>query len=366
MGSKEYAEGKIHLPSSKYCGGSSSRLRFFLAAFFLLALGDALSPSLVAGAHLRPDYYADVCPDLESISVAHSPVAAPATLRLLFHDCAVRVRTYVLFFGCDASIMLINPDGDDEWRSLDGMTLKPEGFHTVMNAKAAVDSDPRCRNVVSCADILSLAARDSVFLSGGPDYQVELGRYDGRVSTGRSVVIPHGSFNLDQLNSFFSGLNLSQSCCIIPVILSVANGRSCVSLTWHHTALQAGAHTIGAASCGFFGYRMSTDTAMDPAFAEELRGSCPAMDAGGFAFLDAATPLRFDNEYYRNLRAGRGLLASDQALYADARSRADVDRYAADEEAFFGDFAAAMTRLGRVRVRTADDGEIRRDCRFPN
>nr|CAB3468881.1 unnamed protein product [Digitaria exilis] len=320
------------------------RLRFFLAAFFLLALGDALSPSSVAGAHLRPDYYADVCPDLESIvraavqqSVAHSPVAAPATLRLFFHDCAVR--------GCDASIMLINPDGDDEWRSLDGMTLKPEGFHTVMNAKAAVDSDPRCRNVVSCADILALAARDSVFLSGGPDYEVELGRYDGRVSTGRSVVIPHGSFNLDQLNSFFSGLNLSQS--------------DMIALS--------GAHTIGAASCGFFGYRMSTDAAMDPAFAEELRGSCPAMDAGGFAFLDAATPLRFDNEYYRNLRAGRGLLASDQALYADARSRADVDRYAADEEAFFGDFAAAMTRLGRVGVRTAEDnGEIRRDCRFPN
>lgn len=60
--------------------------------------------------------------------------------------------------------MLINPAGDDEWRSLDGMTLKLEGFSTVMNAKAAVDSDPQCRNRVSCADILALAARDSVFL----------------------------------------------------------------------------------------------------------------------------------------------------------------------------------------------------------
>jgi len=60
--------------------------------------------------------------------------------------------------------MLINPDGDDEWRSLDGITLKPEGFNTVMSAKAAVDSDPQCRNMVSCADILALAARDAVFL----------------------------------------------------------------------------------------------------------------------------------------------------------------------------------------------------------
>lgn len=134
-------------------------------------------------------------------------------------------------------------------------------------------------------------------------------------------------------------------------------------------ALQAGAHTIGAASCGFFGYRLGADAAMDPAFAEQLQGSCPGAApgaGGGFAFLDTGTPLRFDNEYYRNLRVGRGLLASDQALHADPRSRAAVDRYAADQDAFFGDFAAAMTRLGRVGIRTADDGEIRRDCRFPN
>ena len=152
-------------------------------------------------------------------------------------------------------------------------------------------------------------------------------------------------------------------------IVSAANGRSCVWVSVSCVVacrLKAGAHTIGAASCGFFGYRVGADAAMDPAFADQLRGSCPGAAAGGFAFLDAATPLRFDNEYYRNLRAGRGLLASDQALYADARSRGAVDRYAADQGAFFRDFAAAMTRLGRVGVRTAEDGEVRRDCRFPN
>ncbi|TVU08669.1 hypothetical protein EJB05_42080, partial [Eragrostis curvula] len=318
--------------------------------FFLLAIA-ALSPPLMANApsgaqvQLRPDYYAGVCPDLERIvresvrqSMAHSPVAGPATLRLFFHDCAVR--------GCDASIMIINPDGDDEWRSPDDQTLKLEGFHTVMSAKAAVDSDPRCRNRVSCADIMALAARDSVALSGGPDYRVELGRYDGRVSTRGSVVLPHSTFNLDQLTRFFSSLGLSQT--------------DMIALS--------GAHTIGAASCSFFQYRVAGagDPAMDPALASQLRGSCPGPGAPGFAFLDAATPLRFDNAYYRNLRRGWGLLGSDQVLYADARSRAAVDRYAADERAFFDDFAAAMTRLGRIGVRTADDGEIRCDCRFPN
>lgn len=47
--------------------------------------------------------------------------------------------------------------------------------------------------------------------SGGPDYKVELGRFDGRVSTGGSVVVPHGTFDLDELNAFFSGLGLNQT-----------------------------------------------------------------------------------------------------------------------------------------------------------
>jgi len=42
--------------------------------------------------------------------------------------------------------------------------------------------------------------------SGGPYYQVELGRFDGRVSTRDSVRLPGVNFTLDQLNAFFSGL----------------------------------------------------------------------------------------------------------------------------------------------------------------
>jgi peroxidase len=47
--------------------------------------------------------------------------------------------------------------------------------------------------------------------SGGPYYQVELGRYDGRISTKSSVVLPHADFILDKLNAFFSGMGLSQT-----------------------------------------------------------------------------------------------------------------------------------------------------------
>ena len=58
--------------------------------------------------------------------------------------------------------MIFNPNGDDEWRNPDDQSLKQQGFQTVLDAKAAVDRDPRCRYKVSCADILALAARESV------------------------------------------------------------------------------------------------------------------------------------------------------------------------------------------------------------
>jgi peroxidase len=292
--------------------------------------------------------------------------------------------------GCDASIMIVNPTGDDEWRSPDDQTLKREGFETVMNAKAAVDSDPRCRFRVSCADILALAARDSVALVSNhsclfvvwcvsdrmvlSSLTVSVSRRaEGPTSrwswAGTTAGCPLGEASCSRIarsTSTSSTASSPASACRRPTwsrsqvragTRDCANG-SCASLT-----AGAGAHTIGAASCSFFQYRLSgADPAMNPALASQLRGSCP----GPGAFLDAATPVRFDNQYYRNLRAGWGLLGSDQVLHTDARSREAVERYAADERAFFDDFAAAMTRLGRVGVRTAANGEIRRDCRFPN
>ncbi|CAM0909634.1 unnamed protein product [Alopecurus aequalis] len=305
-----------------------------------LAVVQLVLVSPFAGAQLRTGYYASICPNLETIirssvkqSMAQSQISGPAALRLFFHDCAVR--------GCDASIMLVNPNGDDEWHNPDDQSLKQQGFQTILDAKTAVDSDPQCRYKVSCADILALAARESVAQSGGPNYQVELGRYDGRVSTKSSVVLPHVDFNLDKLNAFFSTLGLSQTDMI---------------------ALSGG-HTLGAADCTFFQSRIGTDTTMDSGFAAQLQGTCAGQSA---AFLDGVTPSGFDNSYYKNLQAGRGLLGSDQVLYTDQRSRGTVNYYASNQATFFYDFANAMTKLGRVGVKTAANGEIRRDCRYTN
>ena len=120
---------------------------------------------------------------------------------------------------------------------------------------------------------------------------------------------------------------------------------------------------MGAADCTFFQSRIGTDTTMDSGFAAQIRGICANQSS---VFLDGVTPSVFDNSYYKNLQAGRGLLGSDQVLYTDKRSRGTVNYYASNQATFFYDFANAMTKLGRVGVKTAANGEIRRDCRYPN
>ena len=77
---------------------------------------------------------------------------------------------------------------------------------------------------------------------------------------------------------------------------------------------------------------------------------------------DPTTPAAFDNAYYRNLVQGRGMFKSDQVLFAEQLSRPAATTFADRPEEFASAFTAAMVRLGRVGVKTGDQGEIRRDC----
>lgn len=67
--------------------------------------------------------------------------------------------------GCDASILIApGPRGSPpvERDMPENRNLAPEGFETINKAKALVES--KCPGVVSCADILAIAARDFVHL----------------------------------------------------------------------------------------------------------------------------------------------------------------------------------------------------------
>ncbi|KAG7587336.1 hem peroxidase [Arabidopsis thaliana x Arabidopsis arenosa] len=78
--------------------------------------------------------------------------------------------------GCDDSILLGH--NADEFAT--PRNTEVNGFSVIEDAKAVVEEI--CPGVVSYADIVALAARDAVFLSNGPFFEVPTSRRDGRVS----------------------------------------------------------------------------------------------------------------------------------------------------------------------------------------
>lgn len=324
-----------------------------MGRFNLLIVLSLLSPFFFPSptlAQLRQNFYANICPNVENIvrsevtkKFQQTFVTVPATLRLFFHDCFVQ--------GCDASVIIASTASNKaEKDHPDNLSLAGDGFDTVIKAKAALDAVPQCRNRVSCADILALATRDVIALSGGPSYAVELGRLDGLVSRASDVDgrLPGPTFNLNQLNSLFAANGLTQQDMI---------------------ALSA-AHTVGFSHCGKFSNRIYSfapgkpvDPTLNKTYATQLQAMCPKnVDPRVAINMDPITPRAFDNIYYRNLQQGMGLFTSDQVLFTDARSRPTVNAWATNSQAFNKAFIEAMTKLGRVGVKTGRNGNIRRDC----
>ncbi|KAD6453385.1 hypothetical protein E3N88_08090 [Mikania micrantha] len=120
---------------------------------------------------------------------AGDPTVAPKLIKLLYADCMVN--------GCDASILLDGPHTEKASPKARGLAA----FVVIDNIKRVLEA--RCPGAVSCADILNLAARDAVYLSGGPSYPVFLGRRDGLESKAEWVDFPSPSINiLDRLYNF--------------------------------------------------------------------------------------------------------------------------------------------------------------------
>ncbi|XP_074569750.1 peroxidase 66-like [Curcuma longa] len=131
------------------------------------------------------------------------------------------------------------------------------------------------------------------------------------------------------------------------------------------TAL-SGAHTIGQAQCSQFDDRIYNDRNINATFAALLRRTCPRGGSNALAPLDGETPYRFDNGYYRELVAQRGLLQSDQVLFNGGSQDGLVRRYSVDGAAFARDFAAAMVKMGALSPRPETAGEVRLVCNRVN
>ncbi|XP_058750378.1 peroxidase RIP1-like [Vicia villosa] len=295
---------------------------------------------------LTPDFYNEVCP--QALPIIHSivfqklnskPRMGAHLLRLHFHDCFVN--------GCDGSVLLDDtPNFIGEKNAVSNIdSLK--GYMLVDVMKAAVDKACK-RPVVSCADILAIAARDSVSILGGRSYwyDVPLGRRDARdaIKKDADFYLPSQLFNFSQLLSNFDlqGLNL----------------KDLVALS--------GAHTIGMAKCSSFKERIYNDTNIDHDFAVSMQENCPIKGGDeNFEPFDHVTPNKFDNSYYKNLINKKGLLHSDQELFkGDDGSESDklVRLYSRNPHAFARDFKASMIKMGNIKPLTGIFGEIRTDC----
>ncbi|KAM3262311.1 hypothetical protein ACQJBY_052793 [Aegilops geniculata] len=323
-------------------GGAGMRLREVAVVVVLVMAMVAAT----ARAQLQVGYYDTLCPAAEIIvqqevskGVSGSPGTAAGLLRLHFHDCFVR--------GCDGSVLLDSTPGNQaEKDAPPNSSLR--GFEAIDAAKTRLEQ--ACYGVVSCADVLAFAARDALALVGGSSYQVPAGRRDGNVSVAGETNgnLPPPTANVNQLNQIFGSKGLTQA--------------QMVTLS--------GAHTVGMAQCSSFSSRLYSygtnggkDPSMDPTYLATLSTQCPQSGASQPVPMDPVTPNTFDTNYYANVAANRGLLASDQALLADNSTAAQVLGYTASPGTFQTDFASAMVAMGAIGVLTGSQGTIRTNCR---
>ncbi|KAJ1690992.1 hypothetical protein LUZ63_015147 [Rhynchospora breviuscula] len=258
-------------------------------------------------------------------------------LRLFFHDCFVQ--------GCDASILLDDtPTFTGEKTALPNIN-SVRGYEVIDEIKSQVEAS--CPRTVSCADIVALAARDSVNLLGGPTWNVILGQKDAQTASlsAANSDLPGPGSSLSTLISMFAAKNLSPQ----------------------DMAVLSGAHTIGQSRCFLFRDRIYNDININASFAALRQQTCPL--SGGdsnLAPIDVQSPITFDNSFYVNLVNKQGLFHSDQELLNGGSLDSLVAQYSKDQSAFFSAFAKSMVRLGAINTLTGQNGEIRLNCRTIN
>ncbi|XP_024924257.2 lignin-forming anionic peroxidase [Ziziphus jujuba] len=328
------------MASMNWNSKSTISFTFVNAALCLLLV---LHFTTTCEATLSSKFYDKTCPN--AISTIRSSIRsaisrerrmAASLIRLHFHDCFVK--------GCDASILLDDSSTFTSEKNALPNRNSARGYELIEDAKAKVEKI--CPGVVSCADVLAVAAREASLAVSGPSWTVKLGRRDSTRAYPdvANTDLPGFTESLDRLISRFGGKGLS--------------ARDMVALS--------GAHTIGQAQCFTFRNRIYSNTSdINASFARSRRSRCPAAVTQGssnLAPLELVTPNSFDNNYFKNLIQKKGLLQSDQVLFSGGSTDSIVSEYSKNSARFRADFAAAMVRMGDIEPLTGSAGQIRRVC----
>ncbi|XP_022136149.1 peroxidase 39-like [Momordica charantia] len=324
-------------------------LMIFRGLVFLVVCVLGLSSSCQA--QLELGFYSKTCPHAEKIvydfvshHIPNAPSLAAAFIRMHFHDCFVR--------GCDASVLLnSSANSQSEKASPPNLTLR--GFDFIDKIKSLLEAE--CPGIVSCADILTLVARDSIATIGGPFWRVPTGRRDGVISRSSEALasIPPPFGNLSTLQTLFAnqGMDLKD------------------------LVLLSGAHTIGISHCSSFTRRLynftgagDQDPSLDSEYAANLKAKkCRSINANGIVEMDPGSFRTFDLGYYSQVLKRRGLFQSDAALTTSPVTKAFVAQLLNGSlENFFAEFGLAMEKMGRIGVKTGAQGQIRKHCALVN
>ncbi|KAK7276454.1 hypothetical protein RIF29_17593 [Crotalaria pallida] len=292
---------------------------------------------------LSTSFYSCSCPKLLTIvkkgvtkAITNEARIGASILRLHFHDCFVN--------GCDASILLDDTSSFIGEQTAAANNNSARGFNVIKDIKANVEKE--CPGVVSCADILALAAQYSVVSLGGPSWEVGLGRRDTTTASKSDAnnSIPGPFLSLSALIKNFANQGLSV--------------KDLVALS--------GAHTIGLASCRTFRGHIYNDSNIDASYAKFLQSKCSRSGNDVHEPLDHQTPVHFDNLYYKNLVSRKALLHSDQELFNGSFTDNLVKKYATNTAAFFKDFSRGMVKLSSIKPLTGSKGQIRINCEKVN
>lgn len=208
-----------------------------------------------------------------------------------------------------------------------------------------------CPGVVSCADILALAARDATTISGGFSFPMPTGRRDIPIvpsSIEDPTVGPYenAGYHIDVFAK--RGLDIEDL-----VVLSAA-------------------HSFGRSHCIDVVDRLypTQDPTMNATYAAALKGACPPQPwyvEGPVVNNNRVTdPNQLSNQYFSNVLTGQVLFKSDQSLMSRDDTAAKVAFYAGNPLAWKARFAVALVKMGNFHVLTGTQGEIRKVCGATN
>ena len=308
--------------------------------------------------------------------------------------------------------MLLNTTSGEQPEKAATPNLTLRGFDFIDRVKRLVEAE--CPGIVSCADILTLVARDSIVATvcnsktkqknlcsntihysrnknkfsfqcwqGGPFWRVPTGRRDGLISRSSEALsnVPSPMINFTTLQTLFAnqGLDLKD--------LVLLSGTSHLTFSLRDAFLQRwimdhliklifpGAHTIGIAHCQSFSNRLynftgtgDEDPALDSEYAANLKArKCRSIsDNTTIVEMDPGSRKTFDLSYYKLLLKRRGLFQSDAALTTNSNTLSMIRQILQGSIDFRSEFSKSMEKMGRIRVKTGSNGEIRRQCALVN